>query len=114
MNEPRWRRWTLRGLQVFSFILVLGLIALVTAPIWKPLDTYGVHDWDAMQAYRFITVKALKDYHQLPFWDPYNCGGHTWWAGYESGSNLVSPFTATLRDSATEPGRNVSRTLAAA
>ncbi len=91
-REPRWRLWVNRGLLVFSFILVMGMIALVTAPIWRPLDTYGIHDWDAMQAYRFITVKTLKDYHQLPFWDPYNCGGHTWWAGYESGSNLVSPW----------------------
>ena len=90
--ESRWRRRAHLGLTIFSFVLVLGLVALVVAPIFKPLDTFGVHDWDAMEAYRFITVKSLKDYHQIPFWNPYNCGGHTWWAGYESGSNLVSPW----------------------
>src|SRR5450432_503542 len=71
---------------------MLGLIALVIAPICKPLDTYGVHDWDAMEAFRYITVKSIKDFHQFPFWNPYNCGGHTWWAGPESGSNVISPW----------------------
>ncbi len=89
-RTARW--WFEIGLRVFGFILVLGLVALIVAPIFKPLDTYGVHDWDVMQAHRFLPVKTIKKFHQFPFWNPYNCGGHTWWAGVESGCNLVSPW----------------------
>ena len=88
-----WRRRFEIGLGVFGFVLVLGMVALVVAPVFKPpLDTYGSHDWDPMQAHRFLLVKTIKDFHQLPFWNPYNCGGHTWWGGLESGTNFVSPW----------------------
>jgi hypothetical protein len=80
------------ALNVFSFVLMLGGIALVVAPVFMTMDTYGVHDWDQMEAHRYLAVKTLKTFHQFPFWNPYSCGGHTWWGGLESGTNLVSPF----------------------
>ncbi len=39
-----------------------------------------------------LAIKTIKHYHQFPFWNPYSCGGHTWWGGLENGVNLVSPF----------------------
>jgi hypothetical protein len=96
VSEPivmsRLRRVAEIGLAVFGFVLVLGMVALVVAPIFKALDTYGGHDWDPMQAHRYLAVKTIKDFHQFPFWNPYTCGGHTWWGGLESGINLVSPW----------------------
>ncbi len=89
------RRWPSRVLQAFAFLLVLGLIALVVAPIFKRTDTLGIHDWDQMEAHRYLAVKTIKRFHQFPFWDPYSCGGHTWWGGVESGTTIVSPWLPT-------------------
>lgn len=78
------------ALQVFAFVLVLGGVVLVTAPIFMHPEAYGVHDWDQMQGHRYLAVKTIKRFHQFPFWNPYSCGGHTWWGGLESGTNIVS------------------------
>jgi hypothetical protein len=78
-------------LECFGVLVALGAIALVVAPIFIHTDTYGQHDWDQMQAHRYLAVKTIKRFHQFPFWNPYSCGGHTWWGGLESGSSLISP-----------------------
>ena len=90
MNE-RWRNVGRVALDAFGLLLMLGAIALTVAPVFIHTDTYGVHDWDQMEAHRYLAVKTLKRFHQFPFWNPYSCGGHTWWGGLESGSSLVSP-----------------------
>lgn len=94
-DAPRKRDWSRVGriaLEVFAALLALGMIALVVAPVFMHTDTYGIHDWDQMEAHRYLAVKTIKRYHQFPFWNPYSCGGHTWWGGLESGSSLVSPW----------------------
>ncbi|HEY1958816.1 MAG TPA: hypothetical protein VGH28_24545 [Polyangiaceae bacterium] len=87
-----WARIGRIALEVFTAVLALGMLALVVAPIFMHTDSYGVHDWDQMEAHRYLAVKTIKRYHQFPFWNPYSCGGHTWWGGLESGSSLVSPW----------------------
>lgn len=79
-------------LDVVGFVALLAIVALFLAPIFTHRDTYGSHDWDQMEAHRYLAVKTLTNYHQIPLWNPYSCGGHTWWGGVESGTNLVSPF----------------------
>lgn len=84
-----------RAVRVSSAIGLLALLVLVgiaVAPLFSHPTTWGSHDWDQMEAHRYLAVKALKSYHQLPAWNPYSCGGHTWWGGVESGTNLVSPL----------------------
>jgi hypothetical protein len=88
----RLRRISWIALHIFAVVLMLGGVALVIAPVFINLDTYGQHDWDQMQGHRYLAIKTIKRYHQFPFWNPYSCGGHTWWGGLESGSNLVSLF----------------------
>jgi hypothetical protein len=78
--------------EVLSALFCVGVAVLVIAPIFQRFDTYGVHDWDQMFSHRYLAVKTIKRFHQFPFWDPYTCGGHTWWGGLESGTNLVSPW----------------------
>ncbi len=87
-----WSRIGRIALEVFTWLLALGMLALVVAPVFIHTDTYGVHDWDQMEAHRYLAVKTIKRYHQFPFWNPYSCGGHTWWGGLESGTSLVSPW----------------------
>jgi hypothetical protein len=45
-----------------------------------------------MESHRELVVKTMRDYHQFPFWEPYACGGHPNWGGFESGSMIVSPW----------------------
>ena len=92
MSDAPPRKWPRVALDVFSVILTLGAITLVVAPLFDRWDGLGGHDWDPMEAARYLSIKTIKRYHQFPFWNPYSCGGHTWWGGLENGVNLVSPF----------------------
>ncbi len=91
-RPSRAARWARVALDVFTVLLGLGLVALVCAPLFSRLDSYGTHDWDQMQSHRYVMVKTIRVFHQFPFWNPWSCGGHTWWGGLESGSTLVSPW----------------------
>ncbi len=93
-SPKRGIRWAIVGwtaLNVVGVLAMLGAVALVVAPLFIHTDTYGQHDWDPTEAHRYLAVKTLKVFHQFPFWDPYTCGGHTWWGGMESGT-VVSPW----------------------
>ncbi|MBV9950251.1 MAG: hypothetical protein JOZ69_25645 [Myxococcales bacterium] len=56
------------------------------------LDTIGAHDWDQMEAHRYLVTKTILRFHQFPFWNPYACGGHPNWGGFESGTTVISPW----------------------
>ncbi len=86
------RTWPRVVLEVFGVILALGAAAMTVAPIFSEWHGLGGHDWDPMEAARYVAIKTIKHYHQFPFWNPYSCGGHTWWGGLENGVNVVSPF----------------------
>jgi hypothetical protein len=77
---------------VLSWIVILAMIVGVLAPTMARLDTIGSHDWDQMETHRYLVTKTLLRFHQFPFWNPYACGGHPNWGGFESGVNLVSPW----------------------
>src|SRR5262245_32035241 len=62
-------------LHVLGLLVVLGVVGGVLAPVFHDLNTMGGHDWDEMQAQRYLAVKSLLKYHQFPFWNPYACGG---------------------------------------
>lgn len=84
--------WTLAVLAVLAWPVVLAQIAYVLAPTVTTWNTLGGHDWDQMETHRELVVKTMLDYHQFPFWEPYACGGHPNWGGFESGSMIVSPW----------------------
>lgn len=79
-------------LAVLAWAVVLAQIAYVLAPSLTTWNTLGGHDWEQMETHRELIVKTVLDYHQFPFWQPYACGGHPNWGGYESGSTVVSPW----------------------
>jgi hypothetical protein len=71
-------------------IVTIGVIvAVALSAVWAPPWGYGWHDWDQMESHRYLADKTLRLFKQFPFWDPYGCGGHTWWAGPESGTAIV-------------------------
>ena len=64
----------------------------VTAPWWKDVTTFGFHDWDSQTAHRYLVKKSLLEHFELPFWNPYACGGFPAWGYVEADTVLVSPW----------------------
>jgi hypothetical protein len=95
-DDPhRCERWGARTDRVLSIVILLlvGLaIARAVAPIFADLQAFGGHDWDEHSAHRALTVKALREFGQLPLWMPYACGGFNEWANVQGSPNLVSPW----------------------
>lgn len=74
--------------------LLVGLLAVLNmlGPTLATWSTWGGHDWDEMSAQRYLVVTSLRQFGQLPFWNPYACGGHSAWASIQGATNLVSPW----------------------
>jgi hypothetical protein len=73
-------------------VLPVVLLALwVFAPFFDDLGAMGFQDWDSQAGNRFVTVLALR-HGQLPWWNPWSCGGFPAWGFAESATNLVSPY----------------------
>ena len=90
---PRtWSAWGRLGAALVAWAVVLWMIGVVVAPAFKDPRSLGSHDWDQMEAHRFLVWKTIREYRQFPFWNPYGCGGCPSWAGMESGSTVVSPW----------------------
>jgi hypothetical protein len=75
-----------------AVLSVPAMILLVVSPLLAHPWTLGIHNWDQMQTQRYVVVKSLLRFHQFPFWDPWECGGHPAWASIESAPNAVSPW----------------------
>lgn len=71
---------------------MLSTIWNVVRPIFTNVSTLGGHDWDEMEAMRWLVVKSIREFHQFPFWDPYACGGFSAWGSVESDTIVISPF----------------------
>jgi hypothetical protein len=75
-----------------AWIVIIVMTSGVLAPTLGRLSTIGGHDWDQMESHRYLVMKTIRRFHQFPFWNPYACGGHSNWGGFESGTTLVSPW----------------------
>src|SRR5260221_5822498 len=84
--------WVFLATTVLSWLVILSMIAFVVAPTFGVRSTIGGHDWDQMESHRYLVTKTILRFHQFPFWDPYSCGGHTTWGGFESATTIVSPW----------------------
>ncbi|MFH1126401.1 MAG: hypothetical protein V1703_04700 [Candidatus Altiarchaeota archaeon] len=58
---------------VFFFILACGFLL----PIFENIGYWGRGDWDAFYSLNYAPLTSFLDYHQLPLWNPYMCGGMT-------------------------------------
>lgn len=50
----------------------------------------GSHEWDQSFARHEFQRRAILEYHQIPLWGPYFCGGEPWLAHPDS--DFLSPF----------------------
>ncbi len=75
-----------------AVLAIPAMILLVVSPLLAHPWTFGLHNWDQMNTQREVVVKSLLRFHQFPFWDPYECGGHPAWGSLESDPIVVSPW----------------------
>lgn len=65
---PRWQWYAAASL------LVIATLTGVTG-FWFSPDRLGIADWDYYFSLHTIYRQTILHYHQLPFWNPYTCGG---------------------------------------
>jgi hypothetical protein len=74
----RTRRWTDLVLELWTVRFVLWLVVvgfLVPAFLDHPYHLPEWMDDHQFQAWEWANYKTVKEYHQLPAWNPYWCGG---------------------------------------
>jgi hypothetical protein len=75
-----------------AWITVAAVVLIVTSPWLSDLTTFGFHDWDVATSQRYLVKLSLLRYGEMPFWNPYACGGFPAWGYIEGGTTLVSPW----------------------
>lgn len=59
-----------------------GAVLLALYFCWPMLETgahLGLYDWDQHLLFYGAVFKSLLEYGQLPFWNPWECGGNVLW-----------------------------------
>ena len=74
-----------------SIFLFFSLIAFAfTYPIFNDFENLGIQDWDFFFFHQAVSRSTILDYHQIPLWNPYYCGGAVLLADPQS--RFLSPF----------------------
>ena len=55
-------------------LVVLAVIFLL--PIFNNAENLGIRDWGIVYLYNGVARASILDYGQMPFWNPYHCGGN--------------------------------------
>lgn len=64
---------------------------LMQPPDFSHLSRWPVNgDWDLFTELRWVPYHTLSNFHQLPFWNPYKCGGMGMLSNPES--SILTPF----------------------
>ena len=57
-----------------------GVVSLIfCAPLFAHPQALGANDWDQHLFYYGVVLKNVVEYGQLPFWNPWYCGGNVMW-----------------------------------
>ena len=86
--------------------VLAGYAALTLYFVWAVLTTgsaLGISDWDA-HLFQYTSVfRSVYEYGQLPFWNPWFCGGNVLWQNPQA--PLITPLyaLARLRYASTSP-----------
>jgi hypothetical protein len=75
-----------------ALVLLVATTAYVCAELLNDPTALGVHDWDAMNSTRLFVVDSIRTFGQMPYWDPYACGGYPAWSAPETATTVVSPM----------------------
>jgi len=78
-----------------AFVAAASIISAVVVVVWPWLrvtHTFGFHDWDVQTSHRYLVKQSLLQHFEMPFWNPYACGGFPAWGYVEAGTIVVSPW----------------------
>ena len=91
------------GSVVFAFVFAYPLLCdwsylgpgvsgwIAQGPRFSHLSQYPMNgDWDSFTQLRWVPYWTLVHFHQLPFWNPYKCGGMPMLANPET--SILTPF----------------------
>ena len=57
-----------------------GLLAIYFCwPLFEQPSGLGSNDWDQHLFYYGVVLKNLVEYGQMPYWNPWYCGGNVMW-----------------------------------
>lgn len=72
LRQPLIGLWALIGWTLLATVFCWGL--------WAHLWEFGRADWDQHLFYHAVPWYTIVEYGQLPFWNPYYCGGNVLFA----------------------------------
>lgn len=104
LHEVDWREARRVAIASFGFAIVFmypmlcrtgdlgpGLAGWFGLPDFTHLARFPSNgDWDLFTEMRWVPYYTITHFHQLPFWNPYRCGGLTMLGNPESG--ILTPF----------------------
>ncbi|MEK6932528.1 MAG: hypothetical protein AABW56_01910 [Nanoarchaeota archaeon] len=74
----------------FCLLFFILISIIYTLPLFIKPTTIGIIDWDLWLFYNEVARKSILEFNQIPFWNPYYCGGNILLAHPES--QIFSPF----------------------
>ena len=63
----------------WPYLLYAAIVAWYCAPLFASPNGLGLQDWDQHLFYYGSVLKSVFEYGQLPFWNPWYCGGNVLW-----------------------------------
>ncbi|EYF02487.1 hypothetical protein [Chondromyces apiculatus] len=92
-DRVRRRRLVLQhAAQLTALLVLFAAVFLVMAPWLRAWSTFGFHDWDVQTSHRELVRRGLLQHGELPWWNPFACGGFPAWGYVEGATLLVSPW----------------------
>jgi len=84
--------------RILFLIAVYGVLSVVfCAPLFELPQGLGTNDWDQHLFYYGVVLKNIIEYGQMPFWNPWYCGGNVLWQNPQVAIlSPVYPLTALL------------------
>ena len=73
------------------------LSVVFCAPLFEVPQGLGANDWDQHLFYYGVVLKNVVEYGQMPFWNPWYCGGNVLWQNPQIALlSPVYPLTAVM------------------
>ncbi|MFH1848945.1 MAG: hypothetical protein ABH879_02040 [archaeon] len=75
-------------------LIFLSLSAIFVSPVFLNIRSWGRGDWDYLEFMTEVPRRTILEYHQMPLWNPYYCGGNLMLANPQSA--FLSPLFALI------------------
>ncbi|AKT40508.1 hypothetical protein [Chondromyces crocatus] len=92
-DQVLWRgRLLRRAAQLTALATLFAAVFSTLLPWLRSWSTFGFHDWDVQTSHRELVRRGLLQHGELPWWNPFACGGFPAWGFVEGGTIVVSPW----------------------